>query len=88
MHSKSTIVKLRGYEVNQQKNVYSRPPADLGTGEEMVVLENSGKGRPYITKKLHIRDLKISSAIGGKRSTEGCYWEGDDCIMPFYGIIG
>ena len=29
----------------------------------------------YITKKKHIQELKISGGIGGRRSTEGRYWE-------------
>ena len=36
---------------------------------KMAVLENGGKGSHYIyiTKRKHIRDLKISSGIGGRR---------------------
>ena len=30
----------------------------------------------YITKKKHVRDLKISGGIGGRPSTEGMYWGG------------
>ena len=36
----------------------------------MAVLENGGNGS-HITKKKHIRDLKISGGIRGRRSTEG-----------------
>ena len=36
-----------------------------------------------MTKKNHIRDLKISGVLAGRRLTEGWYWgiEGGDCIL-------
>ena len=64
------------------------PPntAALGTGEKTAVLENGGKGS-HITKKKHIGELKISSDIGGKRSTEGRYWGGGVTVIIISNIF-
>ena len=35
----------------------------------------------YITKENHVRDLKISSAIGGRRSTERGYLGGRTTVI-------
>ena len=49
-------------------STYSRPPntAALGTGDKTAVLENGNKGFLIYNQEKHIRDLKISSGIGGE----------------------